>query len=332
MSATGPGLLAGHQAFPLKLKGDLGGGGVMFQFKRDNAARLARRLGLFDKETIREFRNYAPPDMYTGLEFSPYPIAFGVVVDKNNAKDVAQRMRKLKERLKPYTKYSRKPYWKDELLVQRENAEAEEQEGAEEDMNKAAQEVVAPAETAEQRRKRLLDLVFERILKFEGTLPTKRTEQNRLQNNVYYDTRNVPTTFHGIRVTPEYDKWLRARGIGGVARSTADDALPYARRLFEDYYKRAEKDYPHVEHRDKVVPGLAEMYYQMGPAKVYTPSNYDKIVDPKIKKPGFPEFWKAVRKKDWGKMYREALDSKWRREDSPARAQNVADTWLRVAQ
>lgn len=39
---------------------------------------------------------------------------------------------------------------------------------------------------------------------------------------------------------------------------------------------------------------------------------------------GFPKMLKALQEGNWGEAYRQALDSKWAREDTPERAQKVA--------
>lgn len=39
---------------------------------------------------------------------------------------------------------------------------------------------------------------------------------------------------------------------------------------------------------------------------------------------GFPRMLKALQEGNWGEAYRQALDSKWAREDTPERAQKVA--------
>jgi len=110
ISATGPGLLVGHKNFPVALKGDIGGGGVMVRFKPESlAARLLAR-GLISEGTAGLAAEYLPPEMYTGLELSPFPVAMGVAVDKDNAVESARRLGNLREALRPYTKYHKEPY------------------------------------------------------------------------------------------------------------------------------------------------------------------------------------------------------------------------------
>lgn len=43
---------------------------------------------------------------------------------------------------------------------------------------------------------------------------------------------------------------------------------------------------------------------------------------------GFPKMLKALQAGNWGEAYRQALDSKWAREDTPERAQRVASMFL----
>lgn len=43
---------------------------------------------------------------------------------------------------------------------------------------------------------------------------------------------------------------------------------------------------------------------------------------------GFPRMLKALQEGNWGEAYRQALDSKWAREDTPERAQKVAAMFL----
>lgn len=43
---------------------------------------------------------------------------------------------------------------------------------------------------------------------------------------------------------------------------------------------------------------------------------------------GFPKMLKALQEGNWGEAYRQALDSKWAREDTPERAQKVAGMFL----
>lgn len=98
LSATGPGVMFGRRDAPLQLKADMGGlPSVMHTFSKDTGRDVIEKLGIMSPEALRKLHELAPPQMYFGLEVSPNPFAFGVVIDKKNAGKVHESFVKLKK-------------------------------------------------------------------------------------------------------------------------------------------------------------------------------------------------------------------------------------------
>lgn len=114
LSATGPGVAVGVGDFPLKVKGDLGGGGIMWSFKPEQLSDALVRRGWVDPKYSDYARTYLPPEMYAGMELAPYPIAAGALVDKANLEETRARLRRIREVLKPYTHAGEYKGWEGE--------------------------------------------------------------------------------------------------------------------------------------------------------------------------------------------------------------------------
>lgn len=74
-----------------------------------------------------------------------------------------------------------------------------------------------------------------------------------------------------------------------------------------DFYRLPIKDHNEIGTFRKLA--LCSIIYQMGLKGVT----------------GFKEMLKAIDKRDWATAYKEALDSDWAREDTPARAERIAN-------
>jgi hypothetical protein len=77
----------------------------MLGFSRAQLLNALRRYTRLSKETLSKIEHIAPPDMYTGLELSPFPVAFGVDVHKGNVHEAGKKLAMIRNVLKPYTRY-----------------------------------------------------------------------------------------------------------------------------------------------------------------------------------------------------------------------------------
>jgi len=98
-------------------------------------------------------------------------------------------------------------------------------------------------------------------------------------------------------------------GYGTKLPITEDEAKMLLEHRLTTHYNELLLEKPIVARLPEVAQNvLANMAYQLGV--------------PKLLK--FKKMWEAIENEDWCGMVREMLDSKWAREDSPARANRLA--------